>query len=122
MLQEGSSPIVSPRYLAHVCCEPTLPSILGYFAVMLLNQNNCIRSTGPVTADLETIVGQQLCRMLGFTVDPDSKHGLAAWGHLVGGGTIANLEALLYVVFYFIHVTSLLSGLLDRASKYFVTY
>ncbi|KAF7436135.1 hypothetical protein PC9H_002961 [Pleurotus ostreatus] len=95
MLQEGSSPIVSPRYLAHVCCEPTLPSILGYFAVMLLNQNNCIRSLGPVTAELETIVGHQLCRMLGFTVDPDLKHGLAAWGHLVGGGTIANLEALL---------------------------
>lgn len=79
-------PFQSPRYAAHMVAEQTLPSIAGYFAAMLYNPNNVTKEAAPVTVRLEL----EACRMIGRMIG----YGSQSWGHLTGGGTIANLEAL----------------------------
>lgn len=80
-------PFYSPRYIAHMLSEQTLPSVLGYFAGMLYNPNNVTDEAAPVTVALELEVGKMIAEMLGY--DPDK-----SWAHLCSGGTVANLEAL----------------------------
>lgn len=80
-------PFYSPRYLAHMLSEQTLPSVLGYFAGMLYNPNNVTEEAAPVTVDLELDVGRMVSAMLGF-------NPRTSWAHITSGGTIANLEAL----------------------------
>ncbi|HZV69834.1 MAG TPA: pyridoxal-dependent decarboxylase [Saprospiraceae bacterium] len=80
-------PFYSPRYLAHMLSEQSLPSVIGYFAGMLYNPNNVTDEAAPITVKLELEVGQMVSEMLGF--DP-----LKSWTHITSGGTIANLEAL----------------------------
>ncbi|WP_189747238.1 pyridoxal phosphate-dependent decarboxylase family protein [Streptomyces nojiriensis] len=87
---EGSVPFFSYRYQAHMLWDHTLPSIAGYFAAMLYNQNNVAAEASPVTTRLEEEVGLDLCRMLGY----DEAGTPAPWGHLTCDGTVANLEAL----------------------------
>lgn len=79
-------PFQSPRYAAHMVAEQTLPSIAGYFAAMLYNPNNVSREAAPVTVRLEL----EACRLIGDMIG----YGPDGWGHLTGGGTIANFEAL----------------------------
>ena len=79
-------PFHSPRYAAHMVAEQTLPSIAGYFAAMLYNPNNVSREAAPVTVRLETEACQMINQMIGY--------GPSSWGHLTGGGTVANIEAL----------------------------
>lgn len=79
-------PFHSPRYAAHMLAEQTLPSMAGYFAAMLYNPNNISTEAAPVTVRLEVEAAQLIARMLGY--------GPASWGHLTGGGTVANIEAL----------------------------
>jgi glutamate/tyrosine decarboxylase-like PLP-dependent enzyme len=80
-------PFHSPRYVAHMLSEQTIPSILGYFAGMLYNPNNVTDEAAPVTVRLELEVGRMVAEMLGY--NPKK-----AWAHLCSGGTIANLEAM----------------------------
>lgn len=80
-------PVYSPRYLAHMTSETTIPSLLGYFAGMLYNSNNVTDEAAPVTVRLELEVGRMVAEMLGY--QPHK-----AWAHICSGGTIANLEAL----------------------------
>src|SRR5579864_588071 len=80
-------PFFSPRYIAHMLSEQTIPAVLGYFTAMLYNPNNVTDEAAPVTVDLELQVIAQVATMLGY--DPAT-----AWGHIVSGGTLANLEAL----------------------------
>ncbi|MFN8458810.1 MAG: pyridoxal-dependent decarboxylase [Anaerolineae bacterium] len=80
-------PFHSPRYIAHMLSEQTIPSILGYFAGMLYNPNNVTDEAAPVTVRLELEVGRMVAQMLGY--NPKK-----AWAHLCSGGTVANLEAL----------------------------
>lgn len=80
-------PFHSPRYIAHMLSEQTLPSVLGYFAGMLYNPNNVTKEAAPITVELELQVGRMVAEMLGY--NPKT-----AWAHLCSGGTIANLEAL----------------------------
>lgn len=80
-------PTFSPRYLAHMVSEQSMPGILGYFAALLYNPNNVTSEAAPVTVALEIEVGQLVAKMLGY--DPAE-----AWVHLCSGGTLANLEAL----------------------------
>jgi glutamate/tyrosine decarboxylase-like PLP-dependent enzyme len=80
-------PFYSPRYIAHMTSEQTIPSMLGYFAGMLYNPNNVTDEAAPVTVRLELEVGRMVAEMLGY--NPHK-----AWAHLCSGGTIANLEAL----------------------------
>lgn len=80
-------PFYSPRYIAHMLSEQSLPSVLGYFAGMLYNPNNVTDQAAPVTVPLEIEVGKNIAGMLGY--DPET-----SWTHITSGGTIANLEAL----------------------------
>lgn len=80
-------PIFSPRYIAHMVSEQTLPSIAGYLAGLLYNPNNVSSEAAPVTVDLELEVGDLISDMLGYKKD-------LAWVHICSGGTIANLEAM----------------------------
>jgi glutamate/tyrosine decarboxylase-like PLP-dependent enzyme len=80
-------PFFSGRYKGHMVFEQTIASQVGYFAAMLYNPNNVALEAAPVTTRLELEVARQLAGMIGY--DPEG-----GWGHLTGGGTIANFEAL----------------------------
>ncbi len=80
-------PFYSPRYMAHMMSEQTLPSILGYFAGLLYNPNNVTDEAAPITVDLELEFGREIAKMLGF--NPKK-----SWTHITSGGTVANIEAL----------------------------
>ena len=84
---KGSVPSHSPRYLAHMMGDTLLPAQVGYLAAMLYNPNNVATEGSPVTTELEREVADDLAGLLGF--DPAK-----AFGHLCGGGTVANIEAL----------------------------
>jgi glutamate/tyrosine decarboxylase-like PLP-dependent enzyme len=86
-------PFYSPRYVAHMTSDQTLPGVLGLFAGMLYNPNNLTREVAPVTVDLEIEVGELLATMLGFTKSPGGSDD-GPWGHLTSGGTVATMEAL----------------------------
>ncbi|MGW5050395.1 pyridoxal phosphate-dependent decarboxylase family protein [Actinokineospora sp. NPDC004072] len=91
---ERSVPFCSYRYQAHMNWDLTIPSIVGYFAAMLYNQNNVAVEGSPVTTLLETVVGDDLCRMLGYTIPDEGSSDPRPWGHITCDGTVANLEAL----------------------------
>jgi glutamate/tyrosine decarboxylase-like PLP-dependent enzyme len=82
-------PFFSPRYMAHISSETTLPSLIAYISTLLFNPNNVSIEASPVTLNYELQVGQQFAELFGF--DP-----LSSFGHLTSGGTIANFEALWY--------------------------
>jgi glutamate/tyrosine decarboxylase-like PLP-dependent enzyme len=92
---QGSVPFFSHRYQAHMNWELTMPGLLGYFAAMLYNQNNVALEASPVTSQLEAAVGDDLCKMLGFTIPPKTDtNAMRPWGHITCDGSIANLEAM----------------------------
>jgi len=80
-------PFYSPRYIAHMLSEQSLPAVLGYFAGMLYNPNNVTDEAAPVTVPLEIEVGRLVSKMLGY--NPKT-----SWTHITSGGTVANIEAL----------------------------
>ncbi len=98
----GSVPFYSYRYQGHMLWDVTLPSLLGYLAALLYNQNNVAAEASPVTTLLEMEVGRDLCRMLGYAVPPLSEvdappapGGPAIpWGHITADGSLANIESI----------------------------
>jgi len=82
---EKNLPYFHPRYSAQMLKDPSIPALLGYFAVMMTNPNNHAYEGGPVTTEIEMEVVDDLLKLVGF------KDG---WGHLTSGGSLANLEAL----------------------------
>ncbi len=80
-------PFHSPRYIAHMLSEQSLPSVAGYFAGMLYNPNNVTEEAAPITVKLELEAGKMISEMLGYI--PEN-----SWSHITSGGTIANLEAM----------------------------
>jgi len=93
-------PFYSPRYIAHMLSDQTIPSVLGYFAGMLYNPNNVTPEAAPVTVDWELQASADLLHMLGYRRPPKEGENIQSalqefgWGHIASGGTIANLEAL----------------------------
>lgn len=83
----GSVPFSSPRYIAHMTGDATLPSLLGYISALLYNPNNISAEASPVTTRLELEVAADLAKMIGYRAE-------GHWTHLTSGGTIANAEAL----------------------------
>ena len=67
--------------------DTNLPANLGYIASILWHQNNCIQEASPVTTMYELEAGSDLCEMLGL----DRNESM---GHLVTGGSVANIEAM----------------------------
>ena len=92
-----SVPFFSMRYQGHMNWDLTLPGIAGYFAAMLYNPNNVAFEGSTATTILELLVGDDLCRMLGYEIPPGAKVDAAAvrpWGHVTCDGTVANIEAI----------------------------
>ncbi|HEY9343271.1 MAG TPA: pyridoxal-dependent decarboxylase [Hanamia sp.] len=100
---KGSGAFFSMRTIGHMLWDTTMPGILGYFAALLYNQNNVAAEASPVTTLLEMYVGNELCKMLGYAVNPigaeegDFKlldNQVTGWGHITCDGSVANLEGL----------------------------
>ena len=97
-----AAPLYSPRQVAHIVSDPSLPALVGYFAGLLYNQNNVVSEVSPETVREEREYFKGLAKMVGYpsflpeTLPPDarSRRSAYSWGHLCGGGTAANLEAL----------------------------
>ncbi len=97
-------PFYSPRYIAHMQSEVTLPSLLGFIMGLLYNPNNVSSESSPVTTDWEIEAGRKVMELIGYSPPPDpsldtEKYIRAlkkefGWAHITSGGTIANLEAL----------------------------
>ncbi|MBK1989922.1 decarboxylase [Sphaerospermopsis aphanizomenoides BCCUSP55] len=92
-----SVPFFSSRYQGHMNWDTTMPAILGYFATMLYNPNNVAFEGSTATTILELLVGDDLCKMLGYPIPSDAEIAdgkIRPWGHITCGGTIANIEAI----------------------------
>lgn len=95
LLNKHSIPFWSARYSAHMTCDTSMPAILGYLMTMLFNPNNVAIEASPITTLLEMMVGEQLCTMLRYNLNPEHPEGLpVAWGHITCDGTVANLESM----------------------------
>ena len=83
---EGNYPFHHPRYAGQMLKPPHPVALAAYVAAQRINPNNHALDGGPPTSQMEKEVVADLADMLGL---PDT-----ALGHLTGGGTVANLEAL----------------------------
>ena len=82
----GMYPFGHARYAGQMLKPPHPVALAAYAAAARINPNNHALDGGPPTSAMEKEVVADLARMFGF---PSS-----ALGHLTGGGTVANLEAL----------------------------
>jgi glutamate/tyrosine decarboxylase-like PLP-dependent enzyme len=83
---EGNYPFHHPRYAGQMLKPPHPVAVAAYVAAQRINPNNHALDGGPPTGQMEQEVVADLAAMLGL---PDE-----TLGHLTGGGTVANLEAL----------------------------
>src|SRR5690606_39908558 len=99
-LKRGA-PLFSPRQVGHMVSDPTLPALVGYFAGLLYNLNNVVAEAAPESVRKEVAYVAALTRMIGYPpmlperLSPEALRSRTpfSWGHLCGGGTLANLEA-----------------------------
>ena len=89
-----SAPFASMRYQGHMLWDQAMPGLVGLIAGLLYNQNNVAAEASPVTTRLEIEAGEDLCAMLGYEAPEPGAAGVAPWGHITSGGTVANIEAL----------------------------
>lgn len=82
----GETPTYTPRYVAHMKADLSLPAILGWFAAMLHNPNTTSLEASRVGSVIEREAIAHLARMLGLRPE-------TAQGHFTSGGTVANFEA-----------------------------
>ncbi|KAE8147892.1 pyridoxal-dependent decarboxylase conserved domain protein [Aspergillus avenaceus] len=93
LLGEHSVPFWTPRYEAHMCTDLSMVSMLGYFMTMIYNPNNVATEASPFSTAAEILVGEQLCRLLGYETKRVAGSP-AGWGHVTCDGTVANLESI----------------------------
>ncbi len=89
-LEKECVPFSSYRYQGHMLWDQTLPSLAGYFAALLYNQNNVAAEASPLTTALEMEVAADLCKMVGLTGEGRIK----PWAHITCDGSVANIEAI----------------------------
>ncbi|WP_263834302.1 pyridoxal phosphate-dependent decarboxylase family protein [Salinibacter sp.] len=97
-----AAPLYSPRQVAHIVSDPSLPAFVGYFAGLLYNQNNVVAEVSPETVREERAYFKALAEMVGYPTflpetlprDAHARRPAYSWGHLCSGGTVANLETL----------------------------
>ncbi|KAJ2990730.1 hypothetical protein NUW58_g2807 [Xylaria curta] len=94
ILGKSSIPFWSPRYEAHMCTDMSMASLLGYFMTMLYNPNNVAIEASPLSTVAEIEVGEQLCELFGYNINPDDDGAPTSWGHVTCDGTVANLESI----------------------------
>lgn len=82
----GNYPFFHPRYAGQMLKPPHPVALAAYAAAARINPNNHALDGGPPTAAMEKEVVRDLAAMFGLPSD--------TLGHLTGGGTMANLEAL----------------------------
>ena len=82
----GMYPFFHPRFAGQMLKPPHPVALAAYAAAARINPNNHALDGGPPTAAMEREAVSWLAAMLGF---PETH-----LGHLTGGGTVANLEAL----------------------------
>lgn len=100
-------PFYSPRYIAHMLSDVSIPSLLGAIAGLMYNPNNVTTEAAPVTVEWEIDACNSILRMLGIKPSPAPKAqdeseetyqkrlaGAYGWAHTTLGGTTANIEAL----------------------------
>jgi glutamate/tyrosine decarboxylase-like PLP-dependent enzyme len=87
-----SVPFHSPRYIGHMVSDLLIPGLAAQMLALPYNPNNVTAEAAPVTIDLELKVGLQLATMIGFVADPARAD--CAFGHLISGGTLANVQGL----------------------------
>jgi len=80
-------PKFTPRYIGHMVSELALPAIMGHMAMLLHNPNNTSLDASKMGSRIEIDVIAMLAKMLGFNPK-------LATGHITGGGTVANFEAV----------------------------
>lgn len=99
-LNKHSIPFYSPRYSAHMCVDQSMPAILGYLSTMFFNPNNVAFEASPYTTALELKVGKQMSAMMGYNILEEKviEGEPLSWGHITCDGTVANLEAVWYVL------------------------
>ncbi|TWT58837.1 L-2,4-diaminobutyrate decarboxylase [Thalassoglobus neptunius] len=78
-------PYQHPFYLGQMLKPPHPVASLAYALAMAINPNNHAMDGGRASSQMEKEAVRQIARMVGWE---------SALGHLCGGGTIANLEAL----------------------------
>lgn len=79
-------PFHHPRYAGQMLKPPHPIAWLAYALTMSINPNNHALDGSPATSEMEKDVMKELAGMVGFKQP--------FLGHLTGGGTMANLEAL----------------------------
>lgn len=72
----------------------SMPAVLGFIMTLLYNPNNVAFEASPITTVVELEVGEDLCKLFGYNLDPDKTELPLAWGHTTSGGSVANLEAI----------------------------
>src|SRR3712207_4624326 len=96
-LLKKSVPFFSMRYQGHMNWDLTIPGALGYFSAMLYNPNNVAFEGSTATTILEMLVGDDLCRMLGYQISTDAEVVAGKprpWRHVTCDGIVANIEAI----------------------------
>ena len=78
-------PYFHPAYAGQMLKPPHPVAMLAYALAQTINPNNHANDGGPATSKMEFEVVDELAGMFGFD---------RYVGHLTGGGTVANLEAL----------------------------
>ncbi len=81
----GMYPFGHPRYAGQMLKPPHPVALAAYAIAARVNPNNHALDGGPPTSAMEKEVVAELAAMVGFETP---------LGHLTGGGTVANLEAL----------------------------
>lgn len=81
----GMYPFGHPRYAGQMLKPPHPVALAAYAIAARINPNNHALDGGPPTSEMEKEVIGELAAMVGFATP---------LGHLTGGGTVANLEAL----------------------------
>ena len=97
LLPQHSVPFYSPRYMAHMVNDVSMPATLGYLMGLMYNPNNISPEAGPLTHIIEYDVGQQLCGMFGYNTQLGTRpprEGPMAWGHITCDGSVANMESM----------------------------
>lgn len=84
-LGAANYPYFHPDYAGQMLKPPHPVAVAGYLTAMLVNPNNHADDGGAATSRMEREVVAELAGMFGLP-----QH----LGHLTGGGTVANLEAL----------------------------
>jgi glutamate/tyrosine decarboxylase-like PLP-dependent enzyme len=82
---EEEVPKYSPRYIAHMFSETSLPAMVGHIVTLLHNPNNISGESSRVGLQIETEAVAALGAMVGFA---------EGRGHFTSGGTVANFEAV----------------------------